>query len=241
MNVGRERYVFVALDHGISMGAIDGLHDMERTLRAILAGPVDFMIVNKGTYRRHSALFGPVQCFVNISAAYRQAVKKVLVSTPREVVEMGAYGVSVHVNLGNAFEGDMLRDLGVVADQCADLNVPLLAMMYHRSIDTGGQVVESRDPETLSHLCAVASELGADFVKIAPPDPVAGLSEVTRSCPIPVLIAGGAKSTENEVVASVKEALDCGAAGVSFGRNVFQREDPAPLLRSIATAIKNVE
>ncbi|QPB24340.1 hypothetical protein [Rhizobium sp. 007] len=165
------RYIFVALDHGISMGAIHGLHDMEQTLGKILDGPVDFLVVNKGTFRRHKNVIGEARCFINISAAYRDSLEKVLVATPQEVAAMGAYGVSVHVNLGNEHQSNMLRDLGSAAEQCARLNLKLLAMMYHRSYNSSGEVIEQRDTETLSHLCTIAAELGADFVKIAAPNP----------------------------------------------------------------------
>ncbi len=233
-----ERYIFVALDHGISMGAINGLHDMEQTLGKILNGPVDFVVVNKGTFRRYKNLIGDARCFVNISAAYGNSLEKVLVATPQEVAAMGAYGVSVHVNLGNEHESNMLRDLGSAAEQCVRSNLRLLAMMYHRSYDSNGKVVERRDPETLSHLCTVAAELGADFVKIAAPDPASELADVTRSCPIPVLIAGGSKSPTDEILLVVREAIDAGAAGVSFGRNIFQNEDIALVLQRINAAMK---
>jgi DhnA family fructose-bisphosphate aldolase class Ia len=151
---------------------------------------------------------------------------------------MGAYGVSVHVNLGNEHQSRMLGDLGRVADQCAKLNIPLLAMMYHRSYNSRGEVVQRQDPETLSHLCSVAAELGADFVKIPAPDPVSGLDEVTRRCPIPVLIAGGSKTSTEEILLVTKEATVAGASGVSFGRNVFQHEDAAGVLVSINGILK---
>lgn len=232
------KYIFVALDHGISMGAIDGLHDMETTLERIVDGPVDFLVVNKGTFRRYKAVIGATRCFINISAAYRNSLEKVIVATPQEVAAMGAYGVSVHVNLGNEHQSNMLRDLGSAAEQCARSNLKLLAMMYHRSYGPNGEVVELRDPETLSHLCTVAAELGADFVKIATPNPPSGLTKVTRSCPIPVLIAGGSKSPQHEILSVVKQAIDAGAAGVSFGRNVFQNENIALILQNIESTMK---
>jgi len=238
MNKHSSRYIFVALDHGISMGAIDGLHDMGKTLGKILDGPVDFLVVNKGTFRRCRDVVGETRCFINISAAYRNSLEKVLIATPQEVAAMGAYGVSVHINLGNEHQSNMLRDLGSTVEQCARLNLKLLAMMYHRSHGQNGEVVELRDPETLSHLCTVAAELGADFVKIAAPNPVSGLNEFAHSCPIPVLIAGGSKASMDEALLAVREAIKAGAAGVSFGRNIFQSENIALILENIKNTMQ---
>jgi len=59
--------------------------------------------------------------------------------------------------------------------------------------------------------------------------------EVVRGCPVPVVVAGGPKlDSERAALAMVEGAIAGGAAGVSFGRNVFQSKDPIGITRAIA-------
>ncbi len=64
--------------------------------------------------------------------------------------------------------------------------------------------------------------------------------EVTKGCPVPVVIAGGPKmSTPEEVLQMVHDAVQAGAAGTSIGRNIFQHENPTVMCRSIAAIVHN--
>ena len=60
---------------------------------------------------------------------------------------------------------------------------------------------------------------------------------MTRGCPIPVLVLGGRKTGDEEVLTMVEAAMAEGAAGVAMGRNVWQREDPAQFLGRLHAAL----
>ncbi|MDP7982045.1 MAG: hypothetical protein RAK18_02585, partial [Conexivisphaerales archaeon] len=63
-------------------------------------------------------------------------------------------------------------------------------------------------------------------------------SALVRSVPVPVIIAGGPKmDTDMDVLRLVRDAMDSGAAGVAFGRNVFQHANPEAITRAIAEII----
>jgi 2-amino-4,5-dihydroxy-6-oxo-7-(phosphonooxy)heptanoate synthase len=64
------------------------------------------------------------------------------------------------------------------------------------------------------------------------------MAEVVRSCPIPVIVAGGPRSADTATaLAYVSDALRGGAAGVAMGRNVFQAADPGAVAYKIAELI----
>src|SRR5262249_53442199 len=162
-------------------------------------------------------------------------LRKVLVAVPEEALELGAMGVSVHVNLGNEHEPEMLGDLGLVAAQCRRLKLPLLAMMYVRHMRLG-KVVNVTQPGALAHAARVAAELGASLVKVPYTGDPASFCTVTAGCPVPVVIAGGARSgDENEVqvLDMIRGAIRAGAAGISMGRNIFQNPDMRGMLRKV--------
>jgi 2-amino-4,5-dihydroxy-6-oxo-7-(phosphonooxy)heptanoate synthase len=64
------------------------------------------------------------------------------------------------------------------------------------------------------------------------------MAEVVRSCPIPVIVAGGARSADTaSVLAFVSDALRGGAAGVAMGRNVFQADQPGWMATTVARLV----
>src|SRR5699024_9825274 len=96
----------------------------------------------------------------------------------------------------------------------------------------------SSDPELVAHAVAIGSELGADLVKTVCTDSVTDMQDITAVSPIPVLVAGGPRMTEEDsVMRFVREALRGGASGVAMGRNLFQSEDPRRLAESIAEIV----
>jgi fructose-bisphosphate aldolase/2-amino-3,7-dideoxy-D-threo-hept-6-ulosonate synthase len=84
----------------------------------------------------------------------------------------------------------------------------------------------------------VAAELGATIVKCPYTGDPEGFREVVRSCPVPVLIAGGPKAdSDAAVLAMVRGAMEAGAAGASIGRNIFSHRDPLAMTRAIVDVI----
>ena len=58
------------------------------------------------------------------------------------------------------------------------------------------------------------------------------MAEVVEGCPAPVVIAGGAKGSDREALEMIEGAMKGGAAGLSMGRNVFQREDADKFIKA---------
>jgi class I fructose-bisphosphate aldolase len=231
-----QRAFVVPMDHGISMGPIPGLYDMAETVGQMASTGVNAVIVHKGLVRsivpvlRRAPDLGLI---VHLCASTSQAPdpnEKAVVCTVQEALALGADGVSVHVNIGANTEGQMLRDFAEVAEQCRRLNVPLLAMMYAR-----GPRLKVQFSEAFSSHCArVAYEVGADMVKVQYTGDPESFSRVVKSVPIPVLIAGGPKmSNDREVLEMIQGSLDAGGAGISIGRNVFGAENIHALCKVI--------
>ena len=60
---------------------------------------------------------------------------------------------------------------------------------------------------------------------------------MTSSCPVPIVIAGGKKVPERDALELAYRAISEGAAGVDMGRNVFQSEHPAAMIRAVSAVI----
>jgi len=150
---------------------------------------------------------------------------------------LGADAVSVHVNVGSRNESRQLADLAEVANACDLWNVPLLAMMYPR----GPNVTNPRDPELVAHAVALAAEFGADIVKTVYVGDAGAMAEVVRSSPIPIVVAGGARMTEEGATEQfVRDAISAGVAGLAMGRNIFQAPDPGAMARRVSELIHGI-
>jgi DhnA family fructose-bisphosphate aldolase class Ia len=222
----------VPLDHSLSMGPIDGLEDLPGLVDELVRAGADLLIVPPGAVRSIADHLGPsTRLGIHVSASTNIGSKgdhKVLASGAAAAVGLGADLLSVQVNFGVPEEPEMLRSLGIAADECRTLGLPLLAMAYVKG-------EHANRPEALRHACRAASDLGADIVKTAYPGSVDELARLVRSTPAPVLLGGGPRlSEETAFLNLVQETLTAGAAGICIGRNLFQRRPLDPLARKIA-------
>ncbi len=229
------RTVIVPMDHGVTIGPIQGITDMQAITNQLLKGKVDAILVHKGI-ARHIEVDGS-GLIVMLSGASNLGPNpngKVQVCSVQEAVRLGADAVSVHVNVGAQDEDKMLSNLGKVAEECEAFGIPLLAMMYPR----GPKITDEHDVNVVAHAARIGSELGADIIKTNYTGNIETFKTVTESCPVPIVIAGGPKCKSlQEVLQTTYDALQGGAAGLSIGRNVFQCDRPTQICRALCAIV----
>jgi fructose-bisphosphate aldolase/2-amino-3,7-dideoxy-D-threo-hept-6-ulosonate synthase len=151
---------------------------------------------------------------------------------------LGADGVSLHINIGTKTDPEMLEILGNISRECREFGMPLLAMMYPR----GENIENEYDVQVVKIAARVAAELGADLVKTNWTGDPDSFKEVVTGCMAPVIIAGGAKASVRELLEVTKQSIEVGGAGVAYGRNVFQAEDPTKVVKALYLVVhKNYE
>jgi len=228
------RTIIVPMDHGVSVGPLEGIIDMRQTVSEMAEGGADAVLMHKGLVQcGHRTMGKDVGLIVHLSASTSLTPytnSKILVGTVEEAIRLGADAVSVHVNLGDENEREMLGQLGMVADSAAQWGMPLLAMMYGR----GPNISNSFDPAVVAHCARVGVELGADVVKVPYTGDMDSFNHVVESCCVPVVIAGGPKmDSTHDFLSMVHESLQAGGAGLSVGRNVFQHPRRVLLLKAL--------
>ncbi len=238
MNRKTGRSVLVPMDHGVSVGPIHGITDMKQAMSQVADGGANGVVVHKGVVARGHRKSGPdMGLILHLSASTSLSPEpnaKTLVATVEEAIKLGADGVSVHVNIGDGREKEMLADFGFVARIAAEWGMPLLAMVYPR----GEKISNEYDLEVVQHCARLGAELGADVVKVSYTGTPETFSKVVEGCHIPVIIAGGPKmESERAVFEMVKDAIDAGAAGTSIGRNVFQHKDPTKIVKALCKLV----
>ena len=230
--------VVVPMDHGISVGPINGLTDMKGTINNVVEGGATAVLMHKGIIARgHRAGGKDVGLILHMSASTDIGVtsnSKVLVATVEEGLKYGADAVSVHINVGAQSETQMLSDIGKVSESCMEWGMPLLIMAYPR----GPSITDSFDPKAVAHAARVATELGADVVKCSFTGDFDSFSRVVEGALAPVLIAGGPKmDSDMEILEMVETSIAAGGHGVSMGRNVFQHSDVRKMMGAISDIV----
>ena len=157
-----------------------------------------------------------------------------LTGSVKEAIRLGADGVSLHINIGGNEEPEMIEQLGKISEQCHEWGMPLLAMMYPR----GENVKDPHDSEIVAHTARIGAECGADIVKTVYTGDVDSFAKVVSSIPVPVVIAGGPKvTTDMEILEMTEDAMNAGAKGVTYGRNIFAHKTPHKMVEALADII----
>jgi len=230
------RIICVTMDHGVSSGPIKGLEAIGEAITKVEEGGATAILVHKGIIR---SLHQPrrIGLILHLSGSTSLGLtpnRKMQIASVEEAIRLGADAVSVHINVGGKEEPEMLSKLGRVSDRCDKWSYPCIAMMYPR----GENIKNPHDPEAVAHAARVGAELGADIVKTVYTGDPDSFRKVVKSCPVPIAIAGGPKTdTEREALEMVVGAMEAGAIGVTFGRNIFQHSNPTAMVRALSAIV----
>ena len=108
-------------------------------------------------------------------------------------------------------------------------SMPLMIepLIFRANNKNGGYMADG-DINEIIPLVRQAVELGADIIKA---DPCDNLEEYYKVIEIagetPVLVRGGGKASDEEIITRTRKLMDQGAAGIVYGRNTIQHKNPA--------------
>ncbi len=239
------RLVVIPMDDGLLDGPEAGLRDMKGKVRQIVEGGADAMLGFKGLLKRCSAELQGTPFVMNITASTGLSyhTRKTLVGSVEDALRYGADAVGVHVNVSSQYEREMIHNLGMVSEACDRWGMPLLALMYPRAENTDGSdnnylELRAEKPEEYAqlvrHATRIGVELGADIIKTHYTGSVDTFRTVIESAAdVPVIIAGGPKISEREILENAYGAIQAGGSGVCFGRNGFNSEDTTAMIKAL--------
>jgi DhnA family fructose-bisphosphate aldolase class Ia len=231
------RVVIAALDHGVTgISNLGALARPAELLAIVAASGADCVLVTPGSARRFAAAIGRLGMIVRIDAGPTSAtgrwnnIRSVL--SVQDALRLGADGVAVMGLIGTEAEERSLGQMATIAADCDRLGMPLLAEML-----PGGLTAESVTVDQLAVAAHVAAELGADIVKIRYQGPASEFSTVTGNCFRPVVVLGGPQQADGDLLGSLREAMQAGAAGVAVGRNVWGAAKPGDVVGDLRNLV----
>lgn len=246
------RTLIVPLDDSLIFGPEGGLENLSDTIEAIVRSMPNAILGYKGCYSLLSALpYGFQIPFILNTTASTTSGKhsyKIQSSTVKEALTMGADCIAVHVNYTSEYENEMIQYLASTISTADELGMLVLAISYPRKETSNGD--ENYDNEKEVDLNAYTQrvckcvrtsvELGADIVKTQYTGSIQSFKKVVNSAlGRPVIIAGGPLLPVRKSYQMAKEALEAGAAGISFGRNVFNSENIEAYISGLKAIIFN--
>lgn len=243
------RALIVAFDHALVLGPIPGTENPLGKIRQFAKPQVDGLLLNLGLIRQFASLeiAGPIPPLIarldwtTVWSAVGQngsgALHSAILARPEEALRCGADAVLTYLVVGTGdaeFEMKEIVRNAEVARECERVGIPLIV----ESLARGKNVQNPGDPDWLNLHTRVALELGADAVKTDYSGDVASMRSVVEKCPIPILVLGGSRHASDEhALDVVRGAASAGAAGVFFGRNVFQADNIGVFLEQARAAL----
>jgi DhnA family fructose-bisphosphate aldolase class Ia len=177
-------------------------------------------------------------------------VEKCRVGSVSDALAIDAAAVAVHVNFSSRFESTQLAMLGDVSNSAGASGMPLMGILYpRREVDGRDDNYEQlrRDApdawtDMVCHATRVGAELGCSIIKTQWTGSASSFERVVRAGEgALVVIAGGKPRDPPDFVSTIEAVLSSGAAGVSFGRNFFNRSDSRPWIRAAVALVHGGE
>jgi fructose-bisphosphate aldolase / 2-amino-3,7-dideoxy-D-threo-hept-6-ulosonate synthase len=234
-----------ALDHGMTSPTfLEPLADIATRTAEAVAGGANVIMMSKGMIRVAAPAFSPTTSLALLLSASavpeRAAPEVVQIAQVEEALRLGADAVVLFTALGGDAEPGMIRTLAGVGRECAALGMPLIAEAEFPT--TYAQVEELTQQygfEYLRRNVRLCAELGADIVKTNwPGDGDAFGRLVEAASGIPVVLAGGSRLEDRELLRRMELAMAAGAIGCSVGRNIFMHRSPDAITRALSRVIR---
>lgn len=226
------RTVMLAVDHGYFLGPISKLEEPKKTIEPLLPY-TDALMLTRGVLRNCVSPETNVPMVLRASGGNSIVGKDLsnegITVSIKDAVRLNVAAVALSIYVGTDHEHQTLLNLAKLIDEGEKYGIPVLA------VTAVGKELEKRDCKFLSLCCRIAAELGTHMVKTYYCD---DFEKVVKSCPVPVVIAGGPKlNTELDALELAYNAIQCGAKGVDMGRNIWQSSHPAGMIKAIRAIV----
>lgn len=251
-NPKSNKCINIALDLGIfgDRSFAKGIENLAIALPQILAGKPDVVQLNPGGLK----IFNKLKLKSDVAIALRLDVTNVYEA--REIdhawdtaniatLELASDTkvAAVVLNLLNLDENSRLQEqciqnIQLVVAKCKKLGIPLMVEPLVMTAKPGASPASVGDVNKIASLVRQAVELGADLIKVDATTPMSDFSQVVQiASGVPVLVRGGGQVTPSELLERTRIAIDSGASGVVYGRNVVQHPNPAKFIKSIRAIV----
>ena len=252
-NAKSARCFDVAIDHGFfnERGFLQGIEDMGQAVKTVVSAAPDAIQLTIGQAHYLQSIPGrekpSLVLRTDVANVYgsqlpRTLFSRIIDSPVEQALRLDA--TCVVVNLFRIPGEPEVMDQCVqnilrIKPECDRHGMPLMIepLVFQTNTKAGGYMVDG-DLEKILPLVRQAVELGADIIKADPTDDVGVYGKVVQIAgTIPVLVRGGGRAPDAEILARTEQLIQQGAAGIVYGRNIIQHPDPAGMTRALMAIV----
>jgi len=243
------RCIDVAVDHGFFGQAhlLAGIEDMAGAIATLVAAAPDAIQLAPGQAPLLQRLPGRKPALVlrvDVTNAYEPEPP----AEPFSLLVDDAIGLAVRldaacvcVNLLDApGQGELRRqclaNIATARAACERAGMPLMIEPLVLDPAAGGYQ-DVGDPGRIVALVRQAAEMGADLIKAHTTDDLADYARIVEAAGVPVLPRGGGRVSDEEILERTHALMGTGVAGIVYGRNIIQHDDPAAMVRALSAVV----
>jgi fructose-bisphosphate aldolase / 2-amino-3,7-dideoxy-D-threo-hept-6-ulosonate synthase len=237
--------VICALDHGMTSPTfLEPLADIVTRTQEAVAGGANVIMMSKGMIRVAQEAFAPTTSLALLLSASAgpdgDRPEIVQIADVEEALVLGADAVVLFTALGGETEPAMVDILAGVGRECASLGMPFIAEAeFPTTYATVEELKQQYGFEYLRRNVRLCAELGADIVKTNWPGDQESFGRCVEAANgVPVVLAGGSRLADAELLTRMEQAMAAGAIGCSVGRNIFMHEHPEAITRALSRVIR---
>ncbi len=243
----------VAIDHGFfgERRFIDGIENMRNAIETVVEAAPDAIQLTIGQAPTLQGMPGKdkpaLVLRTDVANVYGKALPRTLYSRMiqdplEQAIRLDA--ACVVANLLMLPEQPELwehcvQNVLALKPQCERYGMPLMVepLVMKDNATAGGYMVDG-DIDKILPLVRQAVEMGADVIKADPTDDVSEYHRVVEIAgDIPILVRGGGKVSDEEILKRTHDLMQQGAKGIVYGRNVIHHDNPAGMTKALMAIV----
>jgi class I fructose-bisphosphate aldolase len=242
----------VAVDHGFfgEPRFLSGIEDLARALDLLVEAAPDAIQLSPGSARLLQERKGRKPALVlrtDVADVYgpvvesgRRYFSELVPEAVEQALRLDAACVVVNllwIDGRPELHRECLRNVAALKARCEPAGMPLMAEPLAMKAGASGYEVNG-DAERIRAIVRQCVELGADVIKADPTDDLGDYPSVVEVAGrVPVLVRGGGRASDEEVMRRTESVMQAGAAGIVYGRNVIQHDRPREMTRALMAIV----
>jgi fructose-bisphosphate aldolase, class I len=230
----KDKTLILAYDQGLEHGPTDFNelnHDPKYIINIANKGKFNALALQKGIAEKYRSLI-KVPLILKLNGKTQLSDGDPVarpVATVKEAISLRASAVGYTLYIGSAHEDLMFKEFSQIQKEAHEKGLAVVTWIYPR-----GGAIGKNEKKYMAYAARVGLELGADIAKIkynGNPKDLEWAVKCAGRCKI--VIAGGVKKGEKQLLKQVSEIKESGASGLAIGRNIWQHPEPFEITKKI--------